>query len=59
MEFNVTIRTLLFRDDQSLTLNVGCGVVYDGTAKDEYDEALLKSRFVYLGERGISVSNPP
>lgn len=45
MEFNVAIRTLMYRPDHSIQLNVGGGIVYDSTAKDEYDEALLKSRF--------------
>lgn len=45
MEFNVAIRTLVYREDHSIQLNVGGGIIYDSTAKDEYDEALLKSRF--------------
>ena len=45
MEFNVAIRTLMFHADHSIQLNVGGGIIYDSTAKDEYDEALLKSRF--------------
>jgi para-aminobenzoate synthetase component 1 len=45
MEFNVAIRTLMYRADRSIQMNVGGGVVYDSTAQDEYDEALLKSRF--------------
>lgn len=50
MEFNVAIRTLLCRDDGSVTLNVGGGVVHDSTARGEYAEALLKSRFTHIGE---------
>jgi para-aminobenzoate synthetase component 1 len=48
MEFNVAIRTLMFRADRSIVMNVGGGVVYDSTAQDEYHEALLKSRFADL-----------
>ena len=46
MEFNVAIRTLQIQPDRSFRLDVGGGVVYDSTAKDEYAEALLKSKFV-------------
>lgn len=49
MEFNVAIRTLHCRDDKSVLMNVGGGVVYDSTAQDEYEEALLKSRFADFG----------
>lgn len=49
MEFNVAIRTLMYQPDGSVRLNVGGGVVYDSTAGDEYDEALLKARFADLG----------
>ncbi|MEM6307895.1 MAG: aminodeoxychorismate synthase component I [Pseudomonadota bacterium] len=45
MEFNVAIRTILAEPDGTLTLNVGGGIVYDSTAHDEYNEALLKSSF--------------
>lgn len=48
MEFNVAIRTLLCRQDKTVQMNVGGGVVYDSTAQDEYAEALLKSRFADL-----------
>jgi len=44
-EFNVAIRTLLL-EEGAATLNVGGGVVYDSTAKSEYEEALWKTRFV-------------
>jgi para-aminobenzoate synthetase component 1 len=46
-EFNVAIRTLL-RAGDTATLNVGGGVVWDSTAADEYDEALLKASFAVL-----------
>lgn len=48
MEFNVAIRTLMYSADGSVRMNVGGGVVYDSTASDEYDEALLKARFADL-----------
>lgn len=48
MEFNVAIRTLLCRQDQTVQMNVGGGVVYDSTAKSEYEEAMLKSHFAKL-----------
>ncbi|MEN8840735.1 MAG: aminodeoxychorismate synthase component I [Octadecabacter sp.] len=49
MEFSVAIRTLMYRQDDTVQLNVGGGVVYDSTAQDEYDEALLKAQFANLG----------
>lgn len=48
MEFSVAIRTLMYRPDGSIRLNVGGGVVYDSTAQSEYDEALLKAQFARL-----------
>ena len=48
MEFNVAIRTLLYEPDGTVRMNVGGGVVYDSTASDEYDEALLKAQFANL-----------
>ncbi len=48
MSFNVAIRTLILQQNGGLTLNVGGGIVYDSTARSEYDEALLKARFSYL-----------
>ncbi|WP_281984504.1 aminodeoxychorismate synthase component I [Thalassorhabdomicrobium marinisediminis] len=48
MEFNVAIRTLMMQPDGAVRLNVGGGIVYDSTAEDEYDEALLKARFADL-----------
>lgn len=45
MRFNVAIRTLSLYPNGQAILNVGGGVVYDSTAQDEYQEALLKARF--------------
>lgn len=50
MEFNVAIRTLLCRQDKTVQMNVGGGIVYDSTAQSEYEEALLKSRFANLSQ---------
>jgi aminodeoxychorismate synthase component I len=46
MSFNVAIRTLTCFGDGNAVLNVGSGVVADSTAKSEYEECLLKSRFL-------------
>ena len=48
MSFNVAIRTLSLFEDNSVTLNVGGGVVYDSTAASEYEEALWKARYTKL-----------
>lgn len=45
MEFNVAIRTLMCGADGIVRLNVGGGVVFDSSAKEEYAEAILKSKF--------------
>lgn len=47
--FNVAIRTLIMDADGRGRLNVGGGVVWDSTARAEYDEALLKADFARLG----------
>ena len=46
-EFNVAIRTLLLQKGKAV-LNVGGGVVFDSTAKSEYEEALWKSLFTQI-----------
>lgn len=46
-EFNVAIRTLLLEANRAV-LNVGGGVVWDSTAKAEYQEALWKARFAKM-----------
>ncbi|MFO0991558.1 MAG: aminodeoxychorismate synthase component I [Hyphomicrobiales bacterium] len=46
MSFNVAIRTLTCFADGTAVLNVGSGIVADSTPKSEYDECLLKSRFL-------------
>ena len=49
-EFNVAIRTLLLQNGKAV-LNVGGGVVFDSTAKSEYEEALWKSLFAQITEK--------
>jgi len=46
MSFNVAIRTLTCFENGDVRLNVGGGVVYDSDAAGEYEEALLKGRYV-------------
>lgn len=46
-QFNVAIRTLVHETTTGrLRMGVGGGIVYDSMAEAEYDEALLKARFV-------------
>jgi anthranilate/para-aminobenzoate synthase component I len=46
MRFNVAIRTLTLGGDGRLTCPVGSAVVADSRAREEYDECLLKARFL-------------
>jgi len=48
MAFSVEIRTIILDDSGDIRLNVGGGIVYDSTAKAEYEEALLKASFTKL-----------
>lgn len=48
MKFNVAIRTLTISGSGEVTVNVGSGTVADSTAREEYAECLLKSRFLNL-----------
>jgi len=43
--FNIPIRTLLIRSGQG-EMGVGGGIVWDSTARGEWNEGLLKARFV-------------
>ena len=43
--FNVPIRTLLIRDGRG-EMGVGGGIVWDSTPQGEYDECMLKARFL-------------
>lgn len=53
MRFNVAIRTISLHDDNRAIFNVGGGVVFDSTARAEYEECLLKARFA-TGEKPIA-----
>ncbi len=44
--FSVAIRTMMLRSD-TIEMRVGSGVTYDSDADSEYDECLLKSRFLF------------
>ena len=45
MFFNVPIRTLLVRNDLG-KMGVGGGIVWDSTPQGEYDEMMLKAKFL-------------
>jgi para-aminobenzoate synthetase/4-amino-4-deoxychorismate lyase len=48
--FNVAIRTVVLDTETNVaTCSVGGGITIDSTAEDEYDECLVKSRFLYGG----------
>ena len=53
MRFNVAIRTITLHPDGEAVFNVGGGVVFDSAAEEEYEECLLKARFV----TGMPASN--
>lgn len=53
MRFSVAIRTLSLYPDGSAIFNVGSGIVFDSTARSEYDECLLKARFA-VGEGAVA-----
>ncbi|MCW2315946.1 aminodeoxychorismate synthase component I [Rhodoblastus acidophilus] len=46
MRFNVAIRTLILAEDGALTCPVGSAIVADSHAREEYEECLLKARFL-------------
>jgi para-aminobenzoate synthetase component 1 len=52
MRFSVAIRTITMFDDGRATFNVGGGIVFDSTADAEYEECLLKAKFV-TGEKRL------
>jgi para-aminobenzoate synthetase component 1 len=45
MRFNVAIRTITLFPNGKAVYNVGGGVVFDSTAREEYAECLLKARY--------------
>lgn len=46
--FNVAIRTVIIKDGKG-ELGIGGGIVYDSSPANEYEEALLKGRFLTKG----------
>jgi para-aminobenzoate synthetase component 1 len=46
IRFNVAIRTLTLFPDDELVCNVGSAVVADSRAREEYEECLIKARFL-------------
>jgi para-aminobenzoate synthetase component I len=46
MRFNVAIRTLALSASGALTCSVGSAIVADSRAEEEYEECLLKARFL-------------
>jgi len=52
--FNVAIRTVKLSADKG-ELGIGGGIVYDSSAKKEYEEALLKAKFLTQGMERFSL----
>jgi len=52
---NVAIRTMIVKEDGSFELGIGSGIVYDSSFESEYDETLLKSRFLHHGHRYLEL----
>lgn len=46
IRFNVAIRTLTLFPDNELVCNVGSAIVADSRAREEYEECLIKARFL-------------
>ncbi|MBM3655184.1 MAG: aminodeoxychorismate synthase component I, partial [Alphaproteobacteria bacterium] len=46
IRFNVAIRTLTIFPDGDLVCNVGSAIVADSRAREEYEECLIKARFL-------------
>ena len=53
IRFNVAIRTLTLFDGGELVCNVGSAIVADSRAREEYEECLIKARFL-TGARATS-----
>jgi para-aminobenzoate synthetase/4-amino-4-deoxychorismate lyase len=52
--FNVAIRTVVLDSETGVaTCSVGGGITIDSTAEDEYEECLVKRRFLLYGGRGL------
>ncbi len=54
MQFNVAIRTLWGANSQ-WSYGIGGGVVYDSKVLDEYEEALLKARFLKISNQNFHI----
>ncbi|MCP3967931.1 MAG: aminodeoxychorismate synthase component I [Lentisphaerae bacterium] len=54
MCFNVSIRTLICKED-STELGIGGGIVYDSGEASEWDEALLKGKFIRAAEPDFEI----
>jgi len=52
--FNVAIRTVTLRAHKG-ELGIGGGIVYDSSAKKEYEEAMLKAKFLTQGFNDFSL----
>ncbi|MFN3234976.1 MAG: chorismate-binding protein, partial [Gammaproteobacteria bacterium] len=46
MHFNVAIRTLLLNQDNTGELGIGGGIIYESDSEKEYEEILLKAKFL-------------
>jgi anthranilate/para-aminobenzoate synthase component I len=46
IRFNVAIRTLTLFQDGELVCNVGSAIVADSRAREEYEECLIKAKFL-------------
>ena len=58
MRFNVAIRTLTLDENGGLVCPVGSAIVADFQAQEEYEECLLKARFLtrrFRPDRNLSV----
>ncbi|SDR20436.1 aminodeoxychorismate synthase component I [Pseudovibrio sp. Tun.PSC04-5.I4] len=53
--FNVAIRTLVIEADGSAEMGTGSGVVFDSGASPEYDECLLKLKFLNGSEQPFTL----
>ena len=47
MSFSVPIRTLIVDEKRNGVMNIGSGIVYDSIEKAEFEECLLKGRFLF------------
>ncbi|MCK9573134.1 MAG: aminodeoxychorismate synthase component I [Candidatus Omnitrophica bacterium] len=52
--FNVAIRTITLSANKG-EMGIGGGIVYDSSAKKEYEEALLKAKFLTQGFNSFSI----